>query len=48
MARFVNSGFMQEEARQFLVEMTGVDLGGDERRWIDWYESNKRGLGVRN
>jgi hypothetical protein len=41
MARFMNSGFMQEAARQFLVKMTGIDLGGDERRWLDWYESHK-------
>lgn len=48
MARFVNSGFMQEAARQFLVEMTGIDFGGDERRWLDWYESRKREFGDRN
>jgi hypothetical protein len=48
MARFVNAGFMQDAARQFLVEMTGIDLGGDEKRWLDWYESHKRELGVRN
>jgi len=36
MARFVNSGFMREAARQFLVKKTGIDLGGDERRWLDW------------
>jgi len=48
MARFVNSGFMQESARQFLVEMTGIDFGGDERRWLDWYESRKREFGDRN
>jgi len=47
MARFVNAGFMQDAARQFLREMTGVDLGGDERGWLDWYESHKRELGVR-
>jgi hypothetical protein len=41
MARFVNSGFMQQEARQFLAQMTGVDLGGDEKGWLDWYESHK-------
>jgi hypothetical protein len=47
MARFVNSGFMQEAARQFLVEMTGIDLGGDERRWLEWYEFHKGRLGAR-
>jgi hypothetical protein len=48
MAGFVNAGFMQDAARQFLAEMTGIDLGGDERGWIKWYESHKREPGVRN
>ena len=48
MARFVNAGFMQDVARQFLAEMTGVNLGGNERGWRDWYESHRREPGVRN
>jgi hypothetical protein len=48
MARFVNAGFMQGVARQFLLDMTGVDLGANEERWIVWYESHKRELGVPN
>jgi hypothetical protein len=47
MARFVNAGFMQDAVRQFLVEMTGIDLGGDEKRWPDWYETNKGQYGLR-
>jgi len=35
MAQFVNSGFMQEATRLFLVQITGVDLGSDSKRWID-------------
>jgi len=46
MARFVNSCFMREAARQFLVKKTRIDLG-DERRWLDWYETHKGQLGVR-
>jgi hypothetical protein len=41
MAPFVNSGFVEGEARQFLKEMTGVDLGADPKRWLDWYELHK-------
>jgi hypothetical protein len=48
MAQFVKSGFMEEEARQFLVQISGTDLGSDSKSWIAWYESHKRELGVRN
>jgi hypothetical protein len=48
MAQFVKSGFMQEEARQFLVQITGTDLGSDTKSWTAWYESHKRELGLRN
>jgi hypothetical protein len=48
MAQFVKSGFMQEIAREFLVQIIGVDLGDDSKRWLEWYESHRRELGVRN
>jgi hypothetical protein len=41
MAQFVNVGFAQDMARDFLVQMTGVDLGGDTARWLQWYESHR-------
>ena len=48
MAQFVKSGFMEDVAREFLVQITGTDLGSDSESWIVWYESHKRELGVRN
>jgi hypothetical protein len=47
MAQFVNIGFEQEEAREFLVRMTGVDFGGDTKKWLGWCESHKGRMGGR-
>jgi hypothetical protein len=41
MAQFVNATIDQGTARQFLVTMTGVDYGGDEAKWLQWYESHR-------
>ena len=46
MAQFVNAGFAQDIARRFLVDMTGVDLGGDTSAWLRYYGSHKEALGV--
>ncbi len=46
MVQFVNVSFASELARQFLVEMTGVDFGGDTGGWLRWYESHKGEQGV--
>jgi hypothetical protein len=42
MAQFVNVGFAQQEAQQFLREMTGADFGDNTTGWLDWYENHKR------
>lgn len=47
MAQFVNAGFAQDIARRFLVDMTGVDFGGDTSAWLRYYESHKEVLGAR-
>lgn len=48
MAPFVNADFAQDIARTFLVEMTGVDFGGNSSLWLNWYRSNKRRLRVQD
>jgi hypothetical protein len=42
MAEFVNVSFANEIARKFLVKMTGVDFGGDQRAWMRWWAANQK------
>jgi hypothetical protein len=42
MAQFVNVGFAQEMAQQFLRDITGLDLGNDTNAWLEWYKSRTR------
>jgi hypothetical protein len=44
MAPFVDAGFMQDAAQEFLRTMTGVDYGNDADRWLAWYDGNKARL----
>jgi len=34
------------EARRFLAEIVGEDLGEDPTAWLDWHESHKKGAGA--
>jgi hypothetical protein len=42
MAQFVTVNFAQQEAQQFLREMTGLDFGGDTNGWAKWYKAQQR------
>ena len=42
MAQFVNVSFANEIARKFLMKMTGVDFGGDQRAWMRWWAANQK------
>lgn len=42
MAQFVNAPFADDIARRFLVRITGVDLGGNQKAWLRWWAANRQ------